>query len=201
MMHGWLFVGKYRQCNCLMSCAHSVHRLFTFATCHVSDLRTQAAPRLHNSPTHARPTHSNNAGEFLLAKKTPAIPLKAVSLLSARGVSGICTAFRAVFAGHLLGTCWACPMGFILAKNNGKGWRPCLQAHANIAAEKSGITSSPATNHVYKHVRVLRRAIEALGSLTDSELLTLYPELRHVANRVSVLRQKRLKRIRDKTAK
>ena len=34
---------------------------------------------------------------------------------------------------------------------------------------------------VYKHVRVLRRGIDALASFTDSELLTLYPELRLAA--------------------
>ena len=59
---------------------------------------------------------------------------------------------------------------------------------------------SSATNHVYKHVRVLRRGIDALASLTDSELLTLYPELRHVATSVTALRQQRLKRIREKTS-
>jgi hypothetical protein len=40
----------------------------------------------------------------------------------------------------------------------------------------------------------------ALASLTDSELLILYPELRHVAISVTALRQQRLKRIREKTS-
>jgi hypothetical protein len=51
---------------------------------------------------------------------------------------------------------------------------------------------------VYKYVRVLRRGIDALASLTDSELLTLYPELRRVAISVTALRQQRLKRIGEK---
>lgn len=47
----------------------------------------------------------------------------------------------------------------------------------------------PASNHMDKHVRGLRRVVESLAALKGSELLDFYEELRPVRTKLSVKRQ------------
>jgi hypothetical protein len=50
---------------------------------------------------------------------------------------------------------------------------------------------SPASNHMYKHVRRLRKIVESLAALTDSQLLNMYAELKPASAKLALLRQRK----------
>ena len=50
---------------------------------------------------------------------------------------------------------------------------------------------SPASNHVYKHIRRLRQTLALLLKAKDSDLLAAYSELRSASSKVAQARAKR----------
>lgn len=70
----------------------------------------------------------------------------------------------------------------------------CKYCDKTIAVNQRGAAS----NHVYKHVRRLRRILEGLSRANDNDLLAAYSELRAAENAFNAPQSKRLRLILQK---